>query len=251
MVSKNGMALARRFHELYERLAPDHGYETRDDTKELDFDSPNGRLMLAVCAEIEQDFEKERHPFEHAVRWIVQDAVYKPPECLADPEVTERWLFVCQRALDGVAIEMARQGQDVRNELERERMRLAAVGTAALGYFEGCCPEYESATLHDVLRLYNRLRDVQAFDLDSFIGSLPAGEVESTYALRQLFEKIQEIARGSQDAESSSMLENRLAQCARAIYLATEEEVARDISRLLLQTIAELKHLRRKVKESR
>jgi hypothetical protein len=39
-------------------------------------------------------------------------------------------------------------------ELERERLRLAACGVAALGYFEGCKPEYDSGSLQDVLRLY-------------------------------------------------------------------------------------------------
>jgi hypothetical protein len=38
-------------------------------------------------------------------------------------------------------------------ELERERRRLAACGTAALGYFDGCKDEYKSASLDDVLRL--------------------------------------------------------------------------------------------------
>ena len=38
-------------HETYERLAPSFGYETRPDTKKFDPLSPNGRLMIAVCAE--------------------------------------------------------------------------------------------------------------------------------------------------------------------------------------------------------
>ncbi|MBA5058319.1 hypothetical protein H2N66_31090 [Pseudomonas aeruginosa] len=38
-------------------------------------------------------------------------------------------------------------------ELETERMRLAACGTAALGYFDGCADAYKSASLSDVLRL--------------------------------------------------------------------------------------------------
>jgi hypothetical protein len=38
-------------------------------------------------------------------------------------------------------------------ELERERMRLAGCGVAALGYFEGCRDDYKSASLDDVLRL--------------------------------------------------------------------------------------------------
>ena len=42
----------------------------------------------------------------------------------------------------------------LQDELERERMRLAGCSVAALGYFKGCSPEYDSASLQDVLRLY-------------------------------------------------------------------------------------------------
>lgn len=45
-------SLARLFHETYERLAPQYGYETREDTKEFDAESPNGKLMIAVCGEV-------------------------------------------------------------------------------------------------------------------------------------------------------------------------------------------------------
>jgi hypothetical protein len=48
----DGESLARRFHETYERLAPSFGYETRADTRAFDPDSANGRLMIAVCAEL-------------------------------------------------------------------------------------------------------------------------------------------------------------------------------------------------------
>lgn len=47
-----GEAMARRFHEAYERLAPSFGYATREDTKAFDPKTPNGRLMIAVCNEI-------------------------------------------------------------------------------------------------------------------------------------------------------------------------------------------------------
>lgn len=43
------LELAQRFHETYERMAPQFGYETRPDTRAFDPDSPNGRLMVAVC----------------------------------------------------------------------------------------------------------------------------------------------------------------------------------------------------------
>jgi hypothetical protein len=47
-------ALARRFHETYERLAPSHGYETREASAKpwADVPSQNKGLMVAVCAEI-------------------------------------------------------------------------------------------------------------------------------------------------------------------------------------------------------
>jgi hypothetical protein len=50
--SQPAEALARQFHEAYERLAPQFGYETRAETRQFDPQSPNGRLMVAVCAEI-------------------------------------------------------------------------------------------------------------------------------------------------------------------------------------------------------
>ena len=44
--------LAERFHEAYERLAPDHGYETRVETRVFDPETMNGKLMIAVCTEL-------------------------------------------------------------------------------------------------------------------------------------------------------------------------------------------------------
>jgi hypothetical protein len=41
--------LARRFHEIYERLAPQFGYVTRQNTRKFDPTSANGRLMMATC----------------------------------------------------------------------------------------------------------------------------------------------------------------------------------------------------------
>ena len=47
-------ALARRFHETYERLAPSHGYETRKESAVAWENVPeqNKSLMIAVCAEL-------------------------------------------------------------------------------------------------------------------------------------------------------------------------------------------------------
>jgi hypothetical protein len=46
------VAWARRFHECYERLAPQFGYETRKDTRVFDPESQNGKLMCAVMESI-------------------------------------------------------------------------------------------------------------------------------------------------------------------------------------------------------
>ena len=46
------LRIARKFHNLYESLAPQFGYETRADTKAFDPDSKNGKLMVAVCGEM-------------------------------------------------------------------------------------------------------------------------------------------------------------------------------------------------------
>ena len=48
-------------------------------------------------------------------------------------------------------------------DLERERMRLAACSTAALGYFDTCHDDYRSAALDDVLALRNCATALEAF----------------------------------------------------------------------------------------
>lgn len=47
------------FHNTYEMLAPQFGYETRKDTKQFDFDSPNGKLMYATIERIMSSILKE------------------------------------------------------------------------------------------------------------------------------------------------------------------------------------------------
>lgn len=55
----SGIEIARQFHDTYERLAPSFGYETRSDTRSFDPDTPNGKLMTAVCQEIGTKIEKQ------------------------------------------------------------------------------------------------------------------------------------------------------------------------------------------------
>lgn len=77
MVTSEAWALAVKFHELYTRIAPTFGYETREDTQQFNCDSPNGKLMLAVCMEILVDqseatksfVSKEPENLVHKLQW--------------------------------------------------------------------------------------------------------------------------------------------------------------------------------------
>jgi hypothetical protein len=50
--------LAIMFHNNYERLAPSHGYEIRQETRRFDPDSPNGKLMVATCVAVLAELAK-------------------------------------------------------------------------------------------------------------------------------------------------------------------------------------------------
>lgn len=65
--------LARRFHEAYERLAPSFGYTTREETRTFDPTTPNGKLMVAVCAEI-----TDAAGMAHAARVLAEFAKTAP-----------------------------------------------------------------------------------------------------------------------------------------------------------------------------
>ena len=76
----DGYPIARAFHDTYERLAPQFGYETRADTKQFDPTTPNGKLMVAVCAEM--------------LRLIrATDALYAAPAEDARDAAIGRWML--------------------------------------------------------------------------------------------------------------------------------------------------------------
>lgn len=58
--SPAGVALAKRFHEAYERLAPTFGYNTRAESALPWEQVPlnNRRLMVAVCDELLADVKR-------------------------------------------------------------------------------------------------------------------------------------------------------------------------------------------------
>ena len=51
-VRLNAIKMAIAFHEIYERLAPEYGYETKQETRTFDASTPNGQLMIATCREV-------------------------------------------------------------------------------------------------------------------------------------------------------------------------------------------------------
>jgi hypothetical protein len=97
---RKGVDLARQFHEAHERLAPQFGYETRTETRAFDPESPNGRLMIAVCAEIAERAEADR---DDALRMLDRAASYHAA-LLADREQLRAALAELVRANDAVAV---------------------------------------------------------------------------------------------------------------------------------------------------
>lgn len=69
----DALKLAVLFHDKYENLAPHFGYQTREETRVFDPTTPNGRLMLTVCAEILDDL------------LIVQPKVTRCDHSMAEP----------------------------------------------------------------------------------------------------------------------------------------------------------------------
>lgn len=81
--------LAKKFHELYERLAPNFGYETRKESAVAWENVPvkNKALMTEVCAhiltELEEDHRKEIESWIRYKQNIDEalnsgDGVYRP-----------------------------------------------------------------------------------------------------------------------------------------------------------------------------
>lgn len=75
--------------------------------------------------------------------------------------------------------------QELRKDVETERMRLAACGVAALGYFHGCHDDYNSASLNDVLNLRARAEKAQA-DSEKLVGEREGMKKEIIKILRYL-----------------------------------------------------------------
>mgnify|MGYP003430128761 FL=1 len=84
--------LARRFHNLYEHMAPQFGYTTREDTRLFIPESPNGKLMIAVCEALAASPE---------VQALIAEA-RREAEAMADGLVkASAWVSVAAEVLAG------------------------------------------------------------------------------------------------------------------------------------------------------
>jgi hypothetical protein len=102
--------LARRFHAVYERLAPAFGYETRTETRTFDPDTPNGRLMIEVCSELLGSPETgyafaKRNRLAVTSEWMRGWDAFRAryfPESQDQPESADEALYdVALNAIDG------------------------------------------------------------------------------------------------------------------------------------------------------
>jgi hypothetical protein len=68
---------ARRFHDAYEMMAPVFGYETREQTRHFDPESPNGKLMVAVIEKLVMPLVEEaklsKTYLEHVIKILKSD----------------------------------------------------------------------------------------------------------------------------------------------------------------------------------
>jgi len=107
---------AKLFHDTYETLAPNFGYITREDTREFDPHSPNGRLMIAVIEEL----------------GIAQ----LEAELAAETDIRNQYIKDRDRIAEG-RYELERKLQQAQAEYEWMRREVERVGRALFTNSEG------------------------------------------------------------------------------------------------------------------
>ena len=80
---------AREFHNLYEHKSSFFGYETKQETRDFDPESPNGRLMAYVCLSIVQQALAENMAIVKGEIEKLETDVYAEREylCISKEEV--------------------------------------------------------------------------------------------------------------------------------------------------------------------
>ena len=68
-IDMDSLDLAILFHREYEKLAPGFGYDTKKETRIFDPESPNGKLMVAVCEKMLEHIQHFSHPAKVDIKW--------------------------------------------------------------------------------------------------------------------------------------------------------------------------------------
>lgn len=93
----------------------------------------------------------------------IQEMIYRSSCCVPTPEAAQKEPCACvayaivEKVEEWAGAQATKRDEEAEAELDRERMRLAACGVAALGYFNGCHDDYRSGSLDDVLQLNAQL----------------------------------------------------------------------------------------------
>lgn len=97
-------ALAQRFHETYERLAPSFGYETREASAKPWADVPdqNKRLMIAVCGEILAALAAENEGLRAGLRDVANAEPIGPRDAIS---TWRNLATACQTVADRTLLE--------------------------------------------------------------------------------------------------------------------------------------------------
>ncbi len=201
MTTSDALQLATQFHEVYERLAPSFGYETRKETRQFDPTTPNGRLMVAVCAEL--------------IAARTSDDKTSPAEGVMVPREPTEAMVNCLRALqssDGapmpkqayVAMLAARPASSPASNAEPVAWRIRLKGDGDDAWWIGAkLPDDTSA--FDVQPLYAAPQPVQASpapqsgqfygdDLergyDNLVATVKEGKWSKAGAMRQMLDTL-------------------------------------------------------------
>ena len=70
------MSWTNELYNVYEQVAKEYGYKTREDTKELDFNSPNGMTMLKTVEVITTPYLEEIERLNKELETLKQPQVF-------------------------------------------------------------------------------------------------------------------------------------------------------------------------------
>ena len=162
--------LARRFHDIYERLAPAFGYETREETRRFDPTSKNGRLMSAVTDVIEADVQAENARLQRDLEIMTQTAATQGDRAENAEAEAKR---LGGHISDAIAQVETWRGRAKNAEAEVERLRRILLALVATGGEVVMEDDREGAAFSTVRPLANALAEAREVLAESAKGAKP------------------------------------------------------------------------------